>query len=84
MPQKVSASAHLVLRKDRRSSFPSIVVDRVTKNRPALADDEIAIKVNITVPTTIFEKLVPNVNVDIKEEHVITQDVTADLDEANG
>ena len=83
MSPKMEATVYLTVRKDPRYRT-KLAVPKVTKTKPTLEANEIAVKVNLSIDQSVFEKLVPNINIDIKEEHIITQDVTADLENNHG
>lgn len=45
-------------------------IDRMVKNRPTTKQGELAVKVNITIDSSLFDKVAPVVNVEFEEGDV--------------
>ena len=48
---------------------------RVVKQRPALNNDEIAVRLNIEIPKEFFERMIPSVDILIPVESMIKPDI---------
>lgn len=55
--------AFVVLRPNFRTRRPEI--DRLTKRKPALANNEVAVKVKLKVPSNFFDEYIPVVEAEI-------------------
>lgn len=83
---KLKESIYLVLAPSRREPFPNdrdiravreFKVDRHTKNRPTTKQGEIAVKVNITIDASLFDKIAPVVDVELEEGDVFANVLTS-------
>lgn len=54
---------------------------RMTKNKPDLARDEIAIGLRLSVPDSAFLAPIVFADLDVPESAVVTPEVTVDVDE---
>ena len=71
-----TVSCYLVIERDQRNSislFPRI--SRMTKDKPALRTGQIAVKVNLKVPTSLFDQFIPQVEATITEPDVIVPSI---------
>ncbi len=73
-------TAYLVLAKDKRTYGGSAKVKRVSQKKPALAKGEIALKVVLDLPTSVFEEFVPHVEIKLPEVPRTPIRVDADWD----
>lgn len=76
---KLKETVYLVLAPTRRERFPNdrdiravtdFTVARTTKNRPTTKQGEIAVKVNIAIDASLFDKIAPVVDVELEEGDV--------------
>lgn len=51
-------------------------VDRITQNRPATKQGEIATRVNITIDATLFDKIAPVIDIELEEGEVFANVAT--------
>ena len=76
-----TASCYLTIGRDKRGSrrFPELVIRNMTKTKPSLKPGELAIKVNVELPASVFEQAVPEATISLPEDalHVVPH-VTAD------
>lgn len=80
MTHKVSTTAYAVLKPTKRYGVlnpetglrpaQNITVTRMTKSRPTTAGDELAVKLNITLDASLFDKISPIVDIELEEGDV--------------
>lgn len=71
---KLQTTGYIVIKRKRRG-MRQMVLHRLTKTKPGLAADEIAVKISLSMDSKVFEKLVPEVNIDIKERHILVSEI---------
>jgi len=79
------ANAYLVLkaRRDHTNTVLSVRADRVTQSKPKLlTEDEIAVKLKVTVPTRLFEPAVV-INVDVPKEAIVVRPIEAEVEQSD-
>lgn len=74
---KLQESVYLVLTPTKRAyredsvtgvrAVTEFAVDRKVKNRPITRQGEIAVKVNLTIDASLFDKIAPVVDVELEE-----------------
>lgn len=76
MTKKLSTTFYAVLKPTRRSGLPNEAgvrpvadfgVDRITKNRPTTKSSEVAVRLNLTIDSSLFDKISPVVNIELEE-----------------
>lgn len=69
----LTASAYLVLEaSDYRASGPcQLKVAKVTQGYPALADNQVAVRVNVTISKAVFKRGMANLTVHIPDDLVL-------------
>jgi hypothetical protein len=82
---KIHATAYLVLtpternyRANERGVRPvtAFKVDRLTQNRPVTKQSQIATKVNITIDSTLFDKIAPVIDIELEEGEIFANVAT--------
>lgn len=76
MTKKLSSTVYAILKPTRRNGYTNVAgvkevleftVDRFTKNRPATKVNEIAVQLNLTLDSSLFDKISPVVNIELEE-----------------
>jgi len=72
-PYTEKVNCYLVLEASSPSNpyWKGARIVRMTKGKPSLERGQIAVKVNLNVPGSIFEELIPTFDLDISPENVI-------------
>lgn len=95
---KISAEAFLVLKPTSRSGLPvngqrpvrEFKIEKLTQNKPFTNRDEVAVRVTVAVDSTLFDSLIPHVEIELGEKdlfvntRVEVQTVEADQYEQTG
>jgi hypothetical protein len=85
--RKVSGSFYVQLKPTRWSGrIDGLKAATITQSKPTVARDAVAIKVNVSVPVAIFDRL-PEVTIDVPLSHIGLPDIDSDpypiADDAN-
>jgi len=73
---KIQTTAYLVLSPTERSYRENVhgvkpvtafKVERLTQNRPSTRQGEIATRLNVTIDSSLFDKIAPVINIDLEE-----------------
>ena len=78
MKRKLVAEGFLVVESRysrNRDTVTGIKFDRVTARKPSLNNRQYAIKVKLSIPSTVFERLIPTVELTVGEDDVIEPDL---------
>lgn len=75
---EVKFTGWLALKMDARGSWRAGVM-RLTKQRPALASDEIAVEINLVVPAALFEKPTLKIEAEIPADAAIATEIPAEV-----
>ncbi len=73
---KLVTGAWLVLRQSARKG---VIIAGVRQERPALAEDEVAVKLRLSIPSRIFIAA-PTIAADVTEDDIVQPDITATID----
>ena len=84
MSGKVRASAYLIVEADVRADGKtrSAKITGSRKNRPDLRWNEVAVKVHLDLPASIFERITPEAVIDVPDDIVVHPVITATAGEA--
>lgn len=73
---KLTQTSYLVLAPSKRRHYPNeqgvrvveeFRIDRVTKNRPTTKQSELAVRINLTIDASLFDKISPIVDIELEE-----------------
>ena len=76
----VRATGYLILEATRYvgGRVKEMKLARVTQNPPSLTNNQISIKLNITVPMSVFDRGLALINISVPEELISQPDVTVE------
>jgi hypothetical protein len=81
----VKATFHVAVKAVRHRWYADTITElravRLTKKKPALAADEIAVKLTLDIPTEAFEAFAPEATITIPADLLATPDVHVEVEE---
>lgn len=66
-----TTSCYLILARDGRATWRGPRIVGMTKTKPALKRGQVAVKINLHIPSALFEEFIPQVEATIGEPDLI-------------
>lgn len=77
-----SVTGYLIVKAKRNTYSPSRIVDltssRFVKNKPTLEENEVAVKLTVTLPDSVFNEPVATAEIKVPEQDVIRPEVVVE------
>lgn len=82
----VKTSGWLIVGPAKRSSSGTVMsarLDRITRNKPALSRDELAVHVTLTLPSSAFDKPTFSAAITVDENQILHPEVQVEVEGTN-